>query len=97
MVKSLKSNILSRFMLLFENEYYYIHILFTEGIVLSPSSGDMLGGNKINITGPCVSPEYNITAYIVEMNTSVTCAYVNTDTSTCVFPPIFRTGEMTVQ
>lgn len=66
-------------------------------IVLSPSSGNMLGGNKVNITGPCVSSDFIIKARIVETNTTVTCKAVDTETSTCVFPPIFQTGEMTVE
>lgn len=68
-----------------------------KNIVLSPSFGDMLGGNKINISGPCVSSDFIISAYIVETNTSVTCKAINQETATCVFPPIFRTGEMTLQ
>ena len=71
--------------------------LFSENIVLSPSFGDMLGGNKVNISGPCVSSDFIISAYIVETNTSVTCKAINQETATCVFPPIFRTGEMTLQ
>jgi len=71
--------------------------LFSEDIVLSPSFGDMLGGNKVNISGPCVSSDFIISAYLVETNTSVTCKAINQQTATCDFPPIFRTGEMTLQ
>lgn len=67
-----------------------------EGIVLSPPFGNMLGGNKVNITGPCAYQEYKPMAYIVETNTNVTCKHVSDDTVACVFPPIFRTGEITI-
>lgn len=65
-------------------------------ILISPSSGYMLGGNQVNISGPCASSQYTIKAHIVEVNVTVRCQPVGGNISSCLFPPIFRTGEMTV-
>lgn len=57
----------------------------------------MLGGSKVNISGPCASSQYTIKAQIVGTNISVNCQPVGGNVSSCIFPPIFQTGEMTIE
>lgn len=66
-------------------------------IQIEPASGSMLGGDEIQITGPCFQLDSNVTARIVQTNSTFQCVVINYVSAKCVLPPIFQTGEMTLE
>ncbi|XP_033733052.1 sushi domain-containing protein 2-like [Pecten maximus] len=66
-------------------------------IQIVPNTGYMLGGEEFQVTGPCFQLDSNVTARIVQTNTTFKCAVINYVSAKCVLPPLFKTGEMTLE
>ncbi|OWF43039.1 sushi domain-containing protein 2-like [Mizuhopecten yessoensis] len=66
-------------------------------IQIVPTNGNMLGGEEFRVTGPCFQSDYNVTARIVQTNSTFQCAVINFLSAKCVLPPIFKTGEVTLE
>ncbi|XP_070175802.1 sushi domain-containing protein 2-like [Littorina saxatilis] len=69
------------------------------GLYLFPSSGSMMGGYEVNITGPCFDSARSVQGLIVETNTTFACTQENAvgaRTVTCVMPTMFRVGPVTM-
>ncbi|KAK7474057.1 hypothetical protein BaRGS_00034663 [Batillaria attramentaria] len=68
-------------------------------LYMSPSSGSMLGGYEVNITGPCFEASSSVRGYIKEANTTFSCSGGTSDglrTVQCVMPTVFMVGPVTV-
>ncbi|XP_013418585.1 sushi domain-containing protein 2-like [Lingula anatina] len=61
-------------------------------LVLSPSFGDMFGGNVVEFTGPCFSPSDHITCTFNDVEVSAT--YINRLRAQCVVPNLTVRGQV---
>ena len=67
-------------------------------LFLTPSSGSMLGGYEVDITGPCFEAASSVDVLIVETSTTFPCAKKSGSTRSvvCVMPTMFQVGPVTV-
>ena len=67
-------------------------------LFLTPSSGNMLGGYEVEMTGPCFDAASVVKGLIVETDTRFPCVEKSGSTRTvvCVMPTLFRVGPVTV-
>lgn len=62
-----------------------------------PRRLSMLGGSEIFVYGPCFQKDINVSARIAGTNNSFPCTVFNYVSASCIFPPIFKTGEVTLE
>ncbi|XP_025111782.1 sushi domain-containing protein 2-like isoform X2 [Pomacea canaliculata] len=66
-------------------------------LYFSPSSGSMLGGYEVSITGPCFNTTSEVTGLLVESNSTLPCVIESEAKVRCIMPTdVFLVGQVTV-
>lgn len=57
----------------------------------------MLGGDELQVTGPCLTEGQKVKARIRELELEFQCVVTSDLKAVCVTPSLFKTGELTFE
>ncbi|XP_046338970.2 sushi domain-containing protein 2-like isoform X2 [Haliotis rufescens] len=65
-------------------------------VLVWPSSGLVLGGQIIYLSGPCFNEGSELLARFDDVNITFPCSYYTSARAQCITPTVFRTGPLTL-